>query len=285
MDLLCHLYEERMQDPYTKGILIVEKRKDQEPFTDFFDVVLIVVTEKPESTAIKHYNCSGLRTALHVLGEVELFQSINTESNKKMMDWLFEGRVLFNRNNYITNLKKRLCEFPVQDRLREIGQEFAKLINRYEDGKSLFYRQRYLDAFHHIAHALHHLARLSVIEQGFYPEVTVWEQVKRLDPETYKLYHELIVGDEPLEKRLELLLIGIDFAIRSKVYIGKAHLISVMNKKSREWSFTELVQAPELKDYAVDLEMLVQHLVKNKQLTEVEMPDEIAGMYCYKYAP
>ncbi len=79
------------------------------------------------------------------------------------------------------------------------------------DGKLFFDHQQYLDAYNHVIHSLHHLGRLSVIEKGFHPEVTVWNQVKHIEPEIYKLYEELITSEETLDKRLELLFLVSDF--------------------------------------------------------------------------
>ncbi|SDI54005.1 nucleotidyltransferase-like protein [Alteribacillus bidgolensis] len=285
--LLRHLYQERASDPLTKGVLLVEKVFGQEPFTDFFDAVIIIICEETSAAKVKHYNCSGIEAALHVVTEDELFYWILSGTNRKMIDWLFRGKILFNKNEYITNLKLRLSEFPAEDRLRKTGNEFAKLIRRFEDGKALFHLHHYLDAFNHILHALHHLARLSIIEEGLYPEVTLWRQVREVDPETYKLYHELIVGDEGIEKRLELLMIAIEFAIRSKIHIGKAHLASIMEKKNDGkndgWSYTELAKSPEVNDYVIDLEILLQYLVENGQVKKVKEPSKTSGVFHYKY--
>ncbi|MFB4165982.1 nucleotidyltransferase-like protein [Alteribacillus sp. JSM 102045] len=281
--LLRNLYQERASDPFTKGVFLVERTPGQESFTDFFDAVIVIICEEEGAAKIKHYNCSGVSAALHIVTERELFYWVLSGTNRKMLDWLFRGKILFNRNEYITNLKLRLSEFPKEDRLQKTGIEFAKLIRRFEDGKALFNLHHYLDAFNHILHALHHLARLSVIEKGLYPEVTVWRQVREVDPETYKLYHELIVGDEGIEKRLELLMIAIEFAIRSKIHIGKAHLSAVMNKKAGLWSYDELASSREVQDYVIDLEILLQYLVENGQVKRVEEPSKTSGVFHLRY--
>ena len=87
-----------------------------------------------------------------------------------------------------------------------MGLEFAKLIRSYVDGKALFENKQFLDAYNHVVHSLHHLARLAVIENGLHPELTVWHQVKQIEPEIYKLYEELVNSEETIEKRLELIV-------------------------------------------------------------------------------
>ena len=98
----------------------------------------------------------------------------------------------------MSNLKNKLQEFPVEKRKLIIGLEFAKLIRRYMDGRAYFDHNQLLDAYNHIVHSLHHLGRLSLIEKGFQPEVKVWNQVKQIDPEVYKLYNELVHSEEEL---------------------------------------------------------------------------------------
>ena len=61
---------------------------------------------------------------------------------------------------------------------------------------------------------------VAVIENGLFPEVTVWSQVKKIDPAIYKLYEELIISDEPLEKRLELLFLASEFFIHNRTLMA-----------------------------------------------------------------
>ena len=82
-----------------------------------------------------------------------------------------------------------------------------------------------MDAYHHVVKSLHHLARLAVIENGLFPEVTVWSQVKKIDPAIYKLYEELIMSEEPLEKRLELLFLASEFFIHNRTADGARHIM------------------------------------------------------------
>ena len=126
-------------------------------------------------------------------------------SNRKVIDWIFFGKVLFNRNDFFHKLKIELQEFPYKSRKIKTGIQFLKRIRRYSEGKEYFDKGCYLDAYSHVVDSLHHLGRLSIIDSGFYPEVTVWEQVKKIEPAIYKLYEELVMSHEPIEKRLELL--------------------------------------------------------------------------------
>jgi hypothetical protein len=188
-------------------------------------------------------------------------------SNRKVFEWLDTSKILFDRNEYIANLKKELRDFPFYGRKIKMGLEFSKLIRRYVDGKALFEDRLYLDAYNHVVHSLHHLARLAVIENGLHPELTVWHQVKQIEPEIFKLYEELVNSEETLEKRLELLFLASEFMINSRIHLGTVHILDVLNEKE-SWSIDDIMNEEELLPYSLDLEILLGYLIE-KHLVEV----------------
>lgn len=137
---------------------------------------------------------------MHIVTEAHLKEWILLGTNRKVFEWLQNAKVLFDRNEYVANLKTELREFPFYGRKVKMGLEFAKLVRRYVDGKGLFEKKQFLDAYNHVVHSLHHLARLAVIENGLHPELTVWQQVKQIEPEIFKLYEELVNSEETIEK-------------------------------------------------------------------------------------
>jgi hypothetical protein len=279
-DLLRPIYQERASHKNTLGILMIEKVAQHSPVTDTFDVVLFVIVQNAEHPiSIKHYAFSDQKAALHVVDEQKVREWILFGSNRKVIEWLLNGRILFDRNEYISNLRKELLEFPAENRKLKMGLEFAKLIRRYTDGKGFFEEKQFLDAYNHILHALHHLARLSVIEHGFYPEVTVWNQVKNIEPQIYKLYEELIESEEPLYKRLELLFLASDFLIHSKLNVGASHLISVLETKNGPWSIFDIYRHHELETYSVDLVVMLEFLVEKNVLSIEKVHTKGQGVY------
>lgn len=268
--ILRPIYQERASQANTLGVLMLEKNQNQKssPITDTFDAILLIVVEEAEQPVyIKHYIYNEKKAALHVVSESQIKEWLLFGSNRKIVEWLFNGKILFDRNEYLFNLKKELNEFPFEGRKIKMGLEFAKLIRRYVDGKAFFENEQYLDAYNHIVHSLHHLARLAVIENGFHPEVTVWHQVKQIEPEIYKLYEELIYSEETLEQRLELLFLATEFLIYSRTQIGSAHILEVMAQKET-WSFNDIMEHSELALYAVDLGVLLEYLIE-KHIVEV----------------
>ncbi|WP_335872510.1 nucleotidyltransferase-like protein [Bacillus sp. 2205SS5-2] len=277
--ILRPIYQERASQPNTLGVLLVEKRRDTSPVTDLFDAVLLIIVKEAENEVFtKHYIYEEKKAAMHVITEAQLNQWLLLGSNRKMVDWLFNGKVLFDRNEYIEKLKIELRDFPFYGRKIKMGMEFAKLIRRYIDGKAFFEAKHYLDAYNHIVHSLHHLARLSVIENGFHPELTVWKQVKQIEPEIFKLYSELVSSEEPIEKRLELLFIASEFMIHSRTASCSAHIMDIM-KEQEIWTIQELQNHKHLQHYSVDLGVLLEYLIE-KKFIDIHKT-ETKGQYVY----
>ncbi|CJG24464.1 Uncharacterised protein [Streptococcus pneumoniae] len=231
--------------------------------TDNLDAILFIVTKTTETSLfIKQYEYENERAALYMASEQQMSEWIMNGTNRRIIDWILNGKVLFDRNEYMENLKKRLIDFPREDRTKRIGVEFAKLIRRFKEGKDFYASNHYLDAFNHVIHALHHLARLSVLENGFHPEVTVWNQVKKIEPEIHRLYEELIISQEEVSKRLELLFLASEFLVNKKTELGAKHLVHIMKSEKQEWTFNELVHHPEIRPYAIDLGILLEFLIE-----------------------
>ncbi|MGE7622349.1 nucleotidyltransferase-like protein [Viridibacillus sp. NPDC096237] len=259
--LLRPIYQERASHPNTIGVILIEKREEVSPITDTFDTILLIITKQSERPVFtKHYTFKDKKAAMHIISEKQLNKWLLVGTNKKIVDWLFFGKVLFDRNEYLSNLKKELKEFPFYGRKIKMGIEFAKLIRRYLEGKVCFEEKNYLDAYNHVVESLHHLARLAVMDRGLYPEVTVWSQVKQIDPAIYKLYEELITSEESLDKRLELLFLASEFFIHSRTADGATHVLEVMSQKDF-WTIQELHEQEELKNYSVNLEVFIEYLI------------------------
>jgi hypothetical protein len=264
---------------------MIEKNKPISPLTDNFDIVLLIIMKKAEQPwLVKHYEYEEKKAALHIVTEQKLHEWLLLGSHRRAVEWVINGKILFDRNEYMKNLKEKLREFPAEDRTKKIGLEFAKLIRRSTDGKDLYQSGHYLDAFNYILHALHHLARLSVIKHGFHPEVTVWNQVKQIEPQIYKLYSELITGTESLEKRIELLLLANEFSLSTKTEIGASHLLEVMRSKEDDWSYGELMSHQDLAEYGVDLGALLEHLAQKKLVIIKRTETKGKGIFHRTYA-
>ncbi|MFC0557538.1 nucleotidyltransferase-like protein [Halalkalibacter alkalisediminis] len=266
--LLRQLYQDRASEDDTLAILIIEKEQSPLSITDGFNVVILLINSRQNiSWEVKHYKIGGKRVSFHSLSQAMMHQTLIVGNHRRLVDWLVNGKIVFDRNEYLQEVKERIETFPPGDRSKKITIQFTKMLRRFEEGKTLFQNKHYFDAFSNMMHALHHLARLSVIQHGFYPEVTVWEQVKHIEPPTYKLYQELLKSEESLEKRIELLILATELAIHSKTMIGSGHFLSLTEEKERLYLISDLMGIGETEDYRVDLELLVRHLVEKGVIT------------------
>lgn len=281
-NFLRSIYQDRINDPNVLGILMFDKKQHSFSTTDNFDEILfIVVKELEQPVIINHYTVKDSKVAFYIVTYEKLREWILLGTNKKVFDWLYNGEVLFERNSGLVHLRKELKDFPFNDRKIKMGLEFAKLIRRYIDGKSFFENGDFLDAYTNIIHALHHLARFSVIEKGLHPEVTVWKQVKKIEPEVNKLYEELVTSDEPLDKRLELLFLASEFLIHSKEDVGTSHILSVLSKR-KSWSFNDMMNQSEISIYSVDLSILLDYLIEKGMIKVKYVQTEKLGICeCY----
>lgn len=278
-NILRPIYQERASHSDTLAVILIERKKHASPATDNFDVALLVISKKSEASLfVKHYEFEGKTASLHVVSESQIQEWILLGTNRRIIDWIMNGKVLFDRNEYVANLVDWLYTFPFSDRKMKIGLEYGKLIRRYIEGKAFFESNQFLDAYNSIVHALHHLARIEVIDKGFHPEVTVWNQVRHMEPQVYKLYLELIESNESLEKRLELLFLASDFLIHSKAEVGSSYLLAILGEKP-VWLFGELLEHPDLKLFIADLGVLIEFLV-SKGFIEVKRI-ETKGQHIY----
>jgi hypothetical protein len=268
--VLRSIYQERASDPETLGVILVEKRREGDPITDMFDAILLIITANDEIPIYtKHYTSSSGIAAMHVISKSQLQKWILVGTQRKVVDWLFYGKIYFDRNEYVEQLKRELLEYPFIGRKIKMGIELSRLIRAYIEGKTFFEHENYMDAYNHVVNSLHSLARLAVIEKGISPEVTVWSQVKKLDPAIYKLYEELITSDEPLQKRLELLFLASEFFIHNRTADGAQHILEVMATKE-SWEIQALHDHEELRVYSIELEVFIEFLVEKGFIKVIE---------------
>lgn len=283
-DLLRPIYQERAGDTSTLGIVIIERTKPNSPITDNFDVILLIIVDEAENKwQEKHYEFDGKIAAMHTVTENLLMEWIDTSGYRKAVEWVINGKVIFDRNEYLSQLKDQLRNFPHEKRDLRKAMEFGKLVKSYSEVKDLYASEQFKDAYSRMVHSLHYLARLAVIEKGYHPEVTLWNQVRQIDPEVYKLYDELIQSDEAISKRLQLMIIASDFVISTRAEVSAKHLLSIMESKEDGWSYGELKQNSKVSPYQLDLTAMLGYLTEKGILIAERTQTKGAGVYQRKY--
>ncbi|API91266.1 MULTISPECIES: nucleotidyltransferase-like protein [Virgibacillus] len=281
---LRSIYQHHASDSNVLGILTVEKTKPDSPITDNFDVILLIIVQEAEKVwNVKHYEFANKACALHIVAEELLMEWIDTSGYRNAVEWIIYGRVVFDRNEFIQELKNTLQDFPDSKRdLRKII-EFGKLIKSYNEAKELLVAGEYMDSNSKILYSLHYLARLAVIEKGYYPEVTVWNQVKQIDIEVYKLYEEFIENKEEQKKRVQLMLLAMDYVINGRAEMAVKHLLDIMKSEGGSWYYGELQALPKLQAYSLDLSAIMTYLVEKGMIMIDTEPTKGEGVYHRKY--
>lgn len=278
------IYSEYAALKTTLGIIEVKKKRPRDPLTDQSDRLLIVIEAKEESLwTVKHYQIGQEKIILHLVSDSMMDRWILMNENRRAIHWIEDGMVLFERNSFLLDLRQRLRNFSNEEQCLQLSLAFAKLLRRFEDGRSLFLQGEHQDAFTQIHHALTHLARLSVLEAGTHPEIVLWKQVRTLDLEIYKLHEELVSGQESLEQRIHLVIIGIEHLIQSKVLPGTLLLLQTMQQREEPWSFSELMDHPTLQALKVDLGSIIGFLVRKGYVRSVIRPTKGVGVEAIAY--
>ncbi len=264
-----------LTDPVVTGVLGVEATSPHSPLVDGFHVLLLVVTRESLATNyINHYSRDGVSIQERRISKGALTQWIMTGENRSIIEWLLKGEILADRDQFLEETRQRLLAFPSEMRDQKLFIEFSYFLRRYLHSKQYLKDGHILDAYASVLEALLHWARIAIIEQGYHPEVTVWQQIKRINAGVYKLYEELTQNEETLEQRVQLIHLACEFNVMTKMESCCNVLLNIL--KSREEPFTsfELKYHPELRPLHVDLALVLNILVKRGLVTESLLPQE-----------
>lgn len=259
--------------PTTKAVLLVDCRKELLTAQEMFDVIIYAVADGHDNQEqSKHFYFQGMNVGLYVVDEV-LFRS-------KPLDLVNGSEVLFERDRFIDKIKE---EIPSQNIKLKMGLEFAELIRTYTTGKNLFLSGQFLDAYDLLVKSLNHLARLTLIEKNLHIDSFLWRQIKCNEPEILKLFEELITSEEPIEKRMELVLLASGFQIYSKTIKSTEHILDVL-EGNQVWTNEMFEQHPQIKCYGKNLRTLLDYLIEKGLIVPLRIESTFTGMYeqCYK---
>lgn len=281
--MLRPVYQERASLPDTLSVLLIGNQREDDPITDTFDEILLIITSANEkSIQTKHYSDGQRKAAMHIISERQLLHWLLVGKNKKIIDWLILGKVYFDRDEYAVRLKQRLSEEPLFGRSVKMGMELAKMIRAYNEGKIHFERKQYMDSYMYAITSLHHLARMLAIKHNTLPESTVWSQMKKIDPAVYKLYEELVGSEEVLEKKLDLVFLASEFFIHNYTNEAAKHLLDILGQK-RSWTIQDLHEQEELSLYSSDLEFFIEYLIDKGLIETVNVKSKNDFLFHREY--
>jgi len=186
-------------------------------------------------------------------------------------------------NAFYINPVRRSLELSGLIQEQELLVEISSFLTHYLQSKECLVGGYCLDAYSNILHALHHWAHLAIIEEGAQPELTVWRQVRSINPGIYKLYEELTLNNETVEKRVELVILACEFSVISKIVNYSRLLFRIIESREEAWSVVELRNHPDLRHIHFNLPLLLARLIKKSFLREVRdsLGDETTLRYTY----
>ena len=145
---LRSLYQGYTADDDTVGVIQVDKTSRQSPNTDGFDTILLVVKNADEKIwSVKHYQIGTESVALHLVSSQRLEDWIKFSTYRRMIQWISTGKVLFDRNEFLGELKQEISRFPEELREVKLTQEYAKAIRMFKEAIQLYDKDEELDCF------------------------------------------------------------------------------------------------------------------------------------------
>lgn len=272
-------------DPRVISAVLINYAHQNNPLIDNFDMLLLVVTEHKEPiNYISHYIKEPYRIQERWIHKRGIDSWILNGDNRNIIHWVLQGEILLDQDQYFESLRQQLIEFPQPSRQRKLFIEFSYFLRKYLQCKAYMKEGHYLDAYSSILESLLHWGRISIIEYGAHPEVTVWQQLRKINPGIYKLYEELTMSQEPLPKRVELVRLACEFSVMSKMKDCCQTLFDVLNSRKEPWSASELKEHPDLADLYVELTLTLKKLVKKSLIREVVVPiDQDLGLMELRY--
>lgn len=275
MDNVKDYVFKKFQDAHqVRSVLIVQTVGPFSPVIDGFDILLLIVSDDLlRNDFTTHYIKEGSRIQERWVNAEGLKLWILSGDNRSIIQWILQGDIILDRNDYLAKMKNKLFEFPPALREQKLLIEFSMFLRKYLLSKDYLQEGQVFDAYSNVLEALFQWAHLAIIEAGYHPEVTVWQQIHRINAGVYRLYEELALSKETIEQRIELVLLACEFSVMAKTGKYCSLLIRIINSRSEPWTPMELVEHPELKGLHIEMILVLHNLVKRHLIKEVAVAD------------
>ncbi|WP_274365471.1 nucleotidyltransferase-like protein [Paenibacillus thermotolerans] len=255
------------------GLVLVERPMQFSALIDGFDALVLVITDGDPRNGRTHYYSKDNHYIQERWYDRTSFEAkLAPGGDKDVQQWVMAGEICMDTNGFLAKGKSQLLTFTPMKREKRLLSEFSLFLRHFILSKNYLDGGDVLDALSHIVTAVHHWARLSIVEQGHTPELTVWKQVKRLNPGIFKLYEELTMSQESVEQRVRLAHLACDFSVMSKLEDCCSLLIRILKSRSEPWSAAELEMHPELSSIQGELHLVLKKLAGKSLVKEVLVP-------------
>mgnify|MGYP001284950043 CR=1 FL=1 len=235
---------------------------------------LIVVNQPPDHLATRCLHVRDKLIVEHPISVWELEQGVAHGLDERMVSFLLSAEVIWEKDGYFNRVKTRLCRVPDAWKKKQLCREYSRILRFYYEIKAYVQQGMILDAYHVGACALQAWARYIVYEAGELPSVALWTQVKQLEPSVFKLYEELSLNAEMLDKRIELLVLAIEFWLSTSLKESVGFLLEIMAAKTSPWKISDLMLHPEVREAGIEIPLLLEKMVQRFLVQEVLISTE-----------
>jgi len=261
------------QEPKLTGLMLIRSPYSFKPAADGrHRLLLAVYDEEPGRRKTEYGMCERTRVEICRISLDKLHQGIVSGDNPRLVQWLMQGTILLDRSGALAALLRKCSEWPPLLREQKLLCEFSRFLQTYLQAKQDLHNGQILDAYANILASLHHWAHIALVESGMHPELTVWEQMRRVNPGIYKLYEELTTSAESVEQRVQLVLLACEFSVMTKMKSSCALLVRLLASRPVPWTVAELQRHPDLAGFPADLPLLLQKLAHRGVVREMVRP-------------
>lgn len=273
LETLKECFKQKYKDD--KNVLsavAVENPSPYSPLIDGYDLMVLIVTKKsiPEEWGtISHYIKDHYHIQERWIDVEGIKKWILNGENRNIIQWILQGEIILDATTYLEDLRHRLLEFPEPLRNQRLLSEFSHFLKRYLQTKQYLKAGHTLDAYSNVLEALHHWARIAIIEHGAHPEMMVWKQVRQINPGVYKMYEELTQSEETLEQRIQLVLLGCEFSVISKMQHCCRRIIEALSESPTPMSVDELNRLDDFRGLQLEMSLILKKMVSRSLIKEV----------------
>jgi hypothetical protein len=265
---LLPLYAQKLE--HAIGAVCIEKPKQFSALIDGFDVLVIFVTDRAsDSCTTYHYNSNQSYVQERWYHRSSLEALMSPAGNRELQQLFMAGDIVWDTQDYLQSLRQKMLAYNEHHLKHQRFQEFCLFLRHFILSRNDLAAGDILDAHSQILLAVHHWAKIAVIEQGHLPGLTLWRQVKQMNPGIFKIYEELTTNMETLEQRVKLAHLAGDFSVLSKMKEYCEPLLNILSSRAQAWNIAELESHPDLSAIQTELHMVLRKLVRRSLIFEV----------------
>lgn len=244
---------------------------------DFELLVLIICDNRDLSLQIEHCVKGNLQYQVLYVSQEDMIQWTLSGEHREIMHCFMKGEIIWETQGRVVDLRSQIMELEQTLKEQSLFREFSRFLRRYLEAKRYSEDRYFMDAYHSVLEALHHYARLELLEQGIQPGGCVWEQISHRGSVVFKLYEEITESSETLEQRIQLVLLACEFSVMSKMAHCCKFLLNILSSRHEPWSIQELCMHPDLVPVREELPMLLRKLVYRSLVRETSLGHQGGG--------